>query len=166
MPLNNLLEVEGANGQTVPYLGYIELNLTFPPEFLGSAIEVDTLALVVPDTKTTKPLLLVGTNTLDIAYSKHLENHPVAFQPFASGYQAVLKILQHRHTQTSTDNPASVLTLQSNQPQTISPGQTAVLEGRLATWSLQEERAVIVEHPASFPLPGGLLVKADRKSVV
>lgn len=28
--LESLLEVEGANGQSVPYLGYVELTLTFP----------------------------------------------------------------------------------------------------------------------------------------
>ena len=48
-PLNDLLEVEGANGQAVPYLGYVELSLTFPKEFLGTETEVPTLALVVPD---------------------------------------------------------------------------------------------------------------------
>lgn len=68
MPLNDLLEVEGANGQNIPELGYIELNLT-PPGFLGSLIVMDTLALdtlavETPDTKTSQPLLLVGTNTL------------------------------------------------------------------------------------------------------
>ncbi len=44
-----LLEVEGANGQSVPYLGYVELTLTFPKDFLGVEAEIDTLALVVPD---------------------------------------------------------------------------------------------------------------------
>lgn len=159
MSLNNLLEVEGANGQNVPYLGYIELNLTFPPDFLGSPIEVDTLALVVPDTKTTHPLLLVGTNTLDIAYKKHLNSQSTTFKPTAFGYQAVLKILQHRHTQSSPEHPV-VLTLQPDQPQTILSGQTVVLEGCLTARLLREEKVVVVEHPASFCLPGGLMVKA------
>ncbi|XP_072300247.1 bone morphogenetic protein receptor type-2-like [Eucyclogobius newberryi] len=44
-PLDDLLEVEGANGQAVPYLGYISLNITFPPDFLGTPIDVATLAL-------------------------------------------------------------------------------------------------------------------------
>lgn len=48
-PLDALLEVEGANGQSVPYLGYVELTLTFPKRFLGLEAEIDTLALVVPD---------------------------------------------------------------------------------------------------------------------
>ncbi|TWW73476.1 hypothetical protein D4764_15G0008700 [Takifugu flavidus] len=43
------LQIEGANREAVPYLGYIELNLTFPEEFLGKETEVPTLVLVVPD---------------------------------------------------------------------------------------------------------------------
>lgn len=46
-PLFNFLEVQGANGQCVPYLGYIELNVTLPKEFLGVEIGVPTLALVL-----------------------------------------------------------------------------------------------------------------------
>lgn len=53
-PLNDLLEI-GANGQAVPYLGYIEINMTFPANFLGSFIDVDTLALVVPDVQQSIP---------------------------------------------------------------------------------------------------------------
>ncbi len=43
--LDELLQVEGANGQTVPYLGYVELTLKFPRQFLGIETEVPTLAL-------------------------------------------------------------------------------------------------------------------------
>lgn len=48
-PVFKLLEVEGANAQSVPYLGYIELQVTFPKDFLGIEAGVSTLALVVPD---------------------------------------------------------------------------------------------------------------------
>ena len=34
-PLHDLLEVEGANGQSVPYQGYIEMTVVFPQAFLG-----------------------------------------------------------------------------------------------------------------------------------
>ena len=34
-PLTTLLEIEGANGQEVPYLGYVELSVTFPKDFVG-----------------------------------------------------------------------------------------------------------------------------------
>lgn len=47
--LCDLLQVEGAAGQEVPYLGYIEVTITFPKEFIGADLDVSTLALVVPD---------------------------------------------------------------------------------------------------------------------
>lgn len=106
-PLNDLLEVEGANGQAVPYPGYIEINMTFPADFLGSSINVDTLALVVPDVQQSPPMILVGTNTLDVAYSKHCDTlSEQSFLPTGSGYIAVYKILQCRHVQNSNDQYA------------------------------------------------------------
>lgn len=48
-PLHDLLEVEGANGQLVPYLGYIEMSITLK-DFIGTPIDVTTLALVILDT--------------------------------------------------------------------------------------------------------------------
>ncbi len=90
-PLENLLEVEGANGQAVPYLGYIELTLKFPKEFIGAEFEVPTLALVVPDL-TSLSQILVGTNSLDVLYSKCAEENAANFQSSFQGYQAVLKV--------------------------------------------------------------------------
>ena len=45
-------------------------------------------------------------------------------------------------------------------PQTIPAGKTVVLEGIAINHSLQSEKSVIIEHPSSFSLPGGLTVKA------
>ncbi len=60
-----MLEVEGANVQAVPYLGYIELTLKFPKALIGAEVEVPTLTLVMPDL-TSLSKTLVGTNYLDV----------------------------------------------------------------------------------------------------
>lgn len=52
LPLNNILEIEGAGGQAVPYLGYVEVTILFPDDIAGKSEEVRTLALVVPDCRT------------------------------------------------------------------------------------------------------------------
>lgn len=53
----------------MPYLGYIEMTVVFPPAFLGVSIEVHTLALVVPDVQAnSQSLVLIGTNTMDVLY--------------------------------------------------------------------------------------------------
>lgn len=68
------LEVEGANEEAVPYLGYIELNLTFPKELFGKEIEVPTLVLVVPDVNH-MPQILIGTNSLNVLYSDYVDRN-------------------------------------------------------------------------------------------
>lgn len=85
------MEVEGANGQSVPYLGCVELNLIFPKEFLGTDIEVTTLALVVPDL-INLPQVLIGTNILDALYSSYVQKEIVNPNPVSPRYAAVLKI--------------------------------------------------------------------------
>lgn len=51
--LHDLLQIEGAAGQAVPYLGYVDLSVIFAKDFLGQGIQVSTLALVVPDSDAT-----------------------------------------------------------------------------------------------------------------
>lgn len=46
-PLKHLLEVEAANGQLIPYLGYIEIDVVFPKAFLGVEKRLTILALVI-----------------------------------------------------------------------------------------------------------------------
>lgn len=160
-PLYNLLEVEGAAGQTVPYLGYIELAVTFPKEFVGTPVEVTTLALVIPDIKvTTEPLVLIGTNTLDVLYYIY-SKAGMTHQPIKHGYRAVLKILEVRHQQTNNTVPRGAVRLQGKSTQVVPAGETVVLEGIAPVDGLQNEKSVVIEHPSSPSLPGGLLVKAS-----
>lgn len=48
-PIHHLLEVEGAGGQLVPYLGYVEVPFTFPDSVTGAEEQLTALALVVPE---------------------------------------------------------------------------------------------------------------------
>lgn len=95
-PLNALLQVEGANGGSVPYLGYVELTLTFPEEFLGVETEINTLALVIPDLVGVRQIL-IGTNSLDALYDVHVLERNFKPKPAFNGYRAVLNILNSRH---------------------------------------------------------------------
>lgn len=79
------LEVKGANGQAVPYLGYVELSLTFTEEFLGMKTEVPTLALVVPDVGDMSQIL-IGTNELDVLYSNYVEKNGCPSESSLRGY--------------------------------------------------------------------------------
>lgn len=158
-PLHDLLEVEGANGQTVPYLGYVEMTVVFPRALLGVPIEVHTLALVVPEVKANTPsLVLIGTNTMDVMYDIYSGSAPSSHQPAPYGYQAVIKVLELRRRQA--DDGHGMVRLQGKSPQVIPAGKTVVLEGIAAAHGFQKEKAVIVEQSSSSTLPGGLIVKS------
>lgn len=111
------LEVEGANGEAVPYLGYIELNLTFPNEFLSKETEVCTLVLVVPDVNNV-PQILISTNSLDVLYSSYVDRNGCRPQSSLPGYRVVLKILEVRQRQASTEAFGWVK-VQGNAPEVV-----------------------------------------------
>lgn len=157
-PLYNLLEVEGANGQSVPYLGYVKVTITFPKQFLGDEYEVPTLALVVPDSGTSGYKILVGTNTLDVAYGMCREKSPASHHPVPNGYRTVLKVLQLRQEQ-SHDSNIGLVRMQGRDRKLIPAGGTVVLEGVASVKEFHTERSAIMEYPSSSSLPGGLLVK-------
>lgn len=121
------LQIEGANGEAVPYLGYVELNLMFPEEFLGKESEVPTLALVVPDVSSV-PQVLIGTNSLDVLYSNYVERHYCCPQSFLPGYRVVLKILEVRQKQAGP-GALGLIKAKSHTPEVVPAGSTVVVEG-------------------------------------
>ncbi|XP_061757227.1 uncharacterized protein LOC133553245 [Nerophis ophidion] len=156
-PLRDLLQVEGAAGQAVPYLRYVEMVVTFPREFLGANFDVSTLALVVPDIETHQSQVVIGMNKLEPLCNQHMGSDFSNFQPTANGYRAVLQLLQIRHQQQQQGYDG-VVRLPSKSPVLIPAGRTTVIDGSTSTSMLSHGQWTLVEHPAS-PLPGGLCVK-------
>ncbi|KAL1268488.1 hypothetical protein QQF64_033851 [Cirrhinus molitorella] len=116
--LDSLLEVESANGQNVPYRGYVKVTITFPREFVGISMQVPTLALVIPDLPSAfQPSILTGTNTLDELYKDFSQQKPQYFSP-SYGYKQVLKILELRQKQAVEGN-IGLVRLPEKQPQMI-----------------------------------------------
>lgn len=155
--LCDLLQVEGAAGHAIPYLGYVEMVVTFPSEFLGVDLDVSTLALVVPDVGAHQSPVLIGMNTLEPLYNQYMESEYTNFQPTAHGYKAVLKLLQIRHQQQQVGSDG-VVRLASKTPICIPAGHTTLIDGSIHTSMLSPGQWALVEHPAS-PLPGGLCVR-------
>ncbi|KAG1940156.1 interleukin-1 receptor accessory protein-like 1-A [Pimephales promelas] len=162
-PLNRLLEVEGANGQAVPYLGYVELALKFPQEFLGAEAEVPTLALVVPDL-THVPQILIGTNTLDVLYADYLQETTHKAKSCYHGYRAVIRILEARRQQAGVSVLGQVK-VKGEMPEVVAAGSTVVLNGCVNIVGPVSETWVTVEPSASSSLPGGLLVASCLHSL-
>lgn len=97
-PLEELIQVEGAAGQNVPFLGYIQTTMEFPKDFVGCPLSVPTLALIVPDTRSgSSTSILIGMNTLETLIGKFQQSDHSSFHTYFSGYQAVLKTLHVIH---------------------------------------------------------------------
>lgn len=155
--LNHLLEVSGANGQPVPYKGYIEIPITFPEDMVGSEVEIYTLALVVPDFSPEKQSqVLIGTNTLDSLYAECSNLHTLEPHSLRYGYKAVLKTLELRHTM-NTSGCLGFVRLQSKEPVVIPAKQTVALCGKASINCLPVKECVLLEPPITSSLPGGLL---------
>lgn len=152
-PLHDLLQVEGAAGQAVPYIGYIETTIMFPQDFLGTAFEVPTLAPIVPDVRPgSQSSVLIGMITLEALYTQY-DNDNSTFLPTLFGYHAVLKVLQVRHQQNQERN----IRLASKTPVLIPDGQTIVVDGTAELPAPSRGQCALIEH-SPVPLPGGLCV--------
>ncbi len=65
-PVSDILEVEGANGEPVPYAGYVEISLKFPKEFIASEPEVENSSFDSTRHSLNSSIpVLIGTNTLE-----------------------------------------------------------------------------------------------------
>ena len=156
-PLNELLEVEAANGQTVPYSGFIEVDITFPKNCFGSEINVPTLALVVPDTRSSaQSTLLIGTNTLDLVY-EDCSRANTDLQALPYGCRVVLKVMQQRNKQ-KVNSSLGLVRLPGKDPMVIPAGQSCVIEALAHVNSQASDRWIVIEPPTLSSLPGGMLV--------
>lgn len=149
--------MEGANGQEVPYLGYIEVTISFPENTFGVNIDIPTLALIVPDMRSTLSSVLIGTNALDVLYEQYADVTPQKYQSLPYGYRAVLKTLGARQRH-SFDSSMGQVRLHSRDAETIAAGQTRVFEGSVSCRTTNSSQWVMVESPTSVSLPGGILV--------
>lgn len=155
-PLDTL-EVEGANGQNVPYLGYVPINLKFPKVFVEAEPEVSTLALVVPDRRSNCNLpVLIGTNALDPLYEEYCTDKNPDELSSIYGYRQIIRVLKLRNTMNSTGK-VGLATLKGKVQQTIPALERVCLESYVRADTNSE--CAIVEQPESSALPGGVFVE-------
>lgn len=143
-PVNDLLEIEGANGHSVPYMGYVQVTIQFPKEFISAEPEIETLALIVPDVRSNSITpLLIGTNTLDPLYEQFCDDDYLQTNPY-SGYHQVLRTLQFRHNRNSNVQ-LGLVNLRNIEPNVIPAGQKFVLEAFANIDGTTNEKWALVE---------------------
>lgn len=84
-PLQNVLKIECADGELLPYLGYIIASLTAPGTGSHSIEEQECLLLVVPDSRYNRSVpLLIGTNILSHFLDHTRQEHGCKFLQVAN----------------------------------------------------------------------------------
>ena len=97
-PIHHLLEIEGAGGQSVPYLGYVEVPLTFPDSVTGAKEQLTALALVVPECQFNSRIpMLVGTNVLLQLYQSGMDHDRPTFQRRSDKFALLLQYVAKMH---------------------------------------------------------------------
>ena len=116
-PLSHVdLQIQGAGGQDVPFLGYIEAEISFPEQTSGVECSLMATILVVPDTGFNKQVpLVIGTNVIrrcsEICTKSYGKTFLQVVKPdlaWRMGYQFLIqqrkqvsKLLSNRRVKTS-----------------------------------------------------------------
>uniref|UniRef100_A0A3Q1HDU2 Gypsy retrotransposon integrase-like protein 1 n=1 Tax=Acanthochromis polyacanthus TaxID=80966 RepID=A0A3Q1HDU2_9TELE len=159
-PVHALLEIEGAGGQNVPYLGYIQTNITFPKNVTGTEQELVVLVLVVPECHFNSQIpLLVGTNALLRLYGKLLEQDGPKFIHKLHSKQFAM-ILQHVAQTQRNDTHSCNVMLHSKRPVTIPAKHKICITGNVRLRKNNQNTSFVLEPHEQYKLPGGLLLES------
>lgn len=156
-PIHRLLEIEGAGGQNVPYLGYVEVNISFPDAVTGSEVELTVLALIVPECNfNSKTPLLVGTNALLRLYQHVVEHEGHKFLKRSDHYAL---LLQHVGSCCRSESKICPVKLHGKSPISIPPKQRVQVVGDVRVGKANPNTSFLLEPLESTPLPGGLMLE-------
>lgn len=160
-PIHALLEIEGAGGQHVPYLGYVETRITFPQSITGKEEHLTALALVVPECHfNSKIPLLIGTNVLLRLYEQLLEQAGPEFMHSLHTKELAL-IFQHIARTHEDDNHPYPVRLHSANPVTIPAKQRCCIMGNIRLKNNSRNLTFVLEPHEKHHLPGGVFLEAS-----
>ncbi|XP_055017481.1 LOW QUALITY PROTEIN: uncharacterized protein LOC129411251 [Boleophthalmus pectinirostris] len=156
--IHNLLEVEGAGGQAVPYLGYVEAHLTFPEDVTGTEEQRPVLALIVPEYEfNSKVPVLIGTNVLLKLYQRGVSHDKSKFLKRSDSFAALLQHVARVH---KTETKACPVKLHGERSITNPARQKICLLGDVRVGKANLNTNFVVEPPESSFLPGDLFVQS------
>ncbi|XP_015276919.1 PREDICTED: uncharacterized protein LOC107119009 [Gekko japonicus] len=159
-PIEEALQVIGAGGQEVPYLGYVVVSVSFPKENCGTQRSQMVFALICPDQNppTIVPVI-VGTNILqkfkadceEMAGPQFLKKLKVN-DIWAKAY-AVCKA-QKRNTKR-------IVRAAESQPVIIPPGEVKDIVGKVRKLPEEGQLKMLLEDADNKCFPGGLMLKTQ-----
>lgn len=159
-PVQALLEVEGAGGQNVPYLGYIEVSICFPQIITGKKEELMALVLVVPGHHLNSKIpLLIGTNALDRLYQHGIGQDGLKslFHVHENGGYA--QLFQHIAQIHETNKYSHTVKLRGRKPLIIPARQKLCTTGIVRVGKTLHHAGFVLEPHEHYLLPGGVLLE-------
>ena len=146
--LNTLLKIEGAGGNTLPYLGFIEANISLPSHVLGKEKFLTSLFLVTPDTNYNQTCpVLIGTNIISVCLSFQIDDD---WTRLPSAWRVAFKCTQMKISDDVQGRELHVPTPHEIPPQS---SQMVICHHSGLIWD--DRTPILVE--ASNP-PSGLLI--------
>ena len=147
--LETPLDIIGAGGQTVPYLGVVNLKVSVPKEVGGNPEEVTTYAVVCPDSRLSQRTpVIIGTNTL-----RRLSGSAV--HPFRCEVA-----FAYKEAETALSGLLGVVRL-PGRGLTLRPHEAVVVKGRSRKCRSNREE-VLVQEPVQAALPEGVQVLSSK----
>jgi len=158
---NFKLDVTGAGDQTLPYMGYIEVDVSVPEIGLES---VTCILLVVPDTQYTETVpVILGTNVLDRLRHQLESTHGVQFQQkilIPDAWNLTFRCMKlHSRAVTRVSGRLAIVKCAATRHFVI-PGNATVEEhGKLVKRLLSNACVSITELFEDSALPDGVSVE-------
>ena len=140
------LTVLTAGGNTLPYLGYVEVTLEIAPK-LG--VPIDVLALVIHDSNCDPNIpVLIGTNVLEVAYDSLISVKDTLDKPLRN----VIKYMP------KGDLDGIVGQAKSTRVEVLPPKSKIIVSGLTRAAAHCSPINVVTKESSQFQLPGGVLV--------
>lgn len=155
-PISDLLKVECADGQNLPYTGYIETNITCPG--IPKCSEQCCLLLIVPDTNyNLKVPLLIGTNILNELINdckkQHGEQYLQTAKLHTPWYLSMRCIAIREKELRRNKNRLAVIKSAETNKITIGPNQSITIAGYLDKKLPYNVTCAIIQEASDSSLP-------------
>ena len=135
-PLNKLLTIECANGQSLPYIGFVEIDLELDvPSDVALSEPLSVMMLVVPTTPYGSQVpVLLGTNVLRPLIERYKEmfgNRYTDVTRYSSSLELVFRCMNvHEKELSRHEGRISVLKCITSSPVVVHPNGSVVVSGR------------------------------------
>lgn len=160
--VKEVLNIEGAAGQKVPYVGYIEVAVQFRKDACGTDKRYQVLALVSPDQSYNSQYpLLVGTNTLCLMRRDCMKQGGAKFMqdlPMQANWATAYADYSKWTNSQRRDAKVLRVALSSRTPIRLRHGERTTLKGVCRAKLEGRELQALVEGAEQAPTPGGLIV--------